>query len=268
MASGSGHQPHDPRPSLRPGAPPPDSAAPCHCVCPSGFQTPPGLAFPAPPDLSPLPLVRLCLLHSSLPSPGPYLLKASCHHCACSICTQWVPWKYVSGEPLWPFLTGTSCPEVWLLPTPPLGAQAYQAESPGQGPRHEGLWRPAHAVPRSGALAGTWPTPAVPRARLCGGCSWIGCRERTAKLLVTALVSIPLFLDQTRPSPDATPAPRRAPAQWTSGWLLLNSPSAIRLLSQRLPSACWISSPETHRGGEQRAPGCPFPPAHLQARSM
>lgn len=78
-------------------------------LCMSGSQNPqillsqrPRPATPAPHPPAPFTELAVTDWH--------YLSKASCHHCACSICTQCVPWKSVSGEPLWPFPASASHP--------------------------------------------------------------------------------------------------------------------------------------------------------------
>lgn len=157
--------------------------------CPQALRVwlpdPTDLAFPAPPTCHPCPspscsLRRTCrywlaLLVGSLPLPP-------CPQRLHPVCPLEVRVRGASG----------ALPDQRLPPTPPLAAQAHQAESPGQWPGPM-----AHMVPRSVGLAGMWPSPAIFRVCLRGNCSRIGCRESTAKLLITALVCF--SLDQTKP---------------------------------------------------------------------
>lgn len=108
---------------------------------------PTDLAFPAPRPATPCPSPS-CSLPPELAVTGwHYLSEASRCHRARSVCTQCAP-----GSP-WGSLWG---PSRQRLPPTPLGAQAHQAESPGQWPGPM-----AHMVPRSVGLAGMWPSPAI-----------------------------------------------------------------------------------------------------------
>ena len=232
-ATGSGHQAHGPHPAQHAGA----LQAPQRC--PAGSA---GLAprthrscFSSAPDLPTLPLVLLLpsqnlpLLTGIISRKPPATSVPAASHPACPREIR------VRGA-------SVALPNWRLPPAPPLGAQAHQAESPGPWPSSV-----AHAVPRSVGLAGMWPSPAIFRVCLCGNCSWIGCRERTAKLLITALVSVSPLIKPSILS-DTTPSPRRALAQWTSGQLFHNSPSATFLPSQHLPNTvrCPALRPTNH----------------------
>lgn len=211
---------------LRAPGPWPTPCTACRCparrLCVSGSQTPqtllsqrPRPATPAPHPPAPSAELAVTGWHS--------LSEASRGHRARSVCTQCAPWKSVSGEPLGPFPTSASHP-----------------------PR---LW--GHRPTRLSHL-GSGQVPWLTRCPAQWG--WQGCGHLQLFLGFVFVEIVPgLAAGRARPSSsslplsvsplikpslasDTTPSPRRALAQWTSGQLFHNSPSATFLPSWHLPS--------------------------------
>ena len=221
--------------------PRPPCKAPPRGVHTSGFQTSLGCPFQDPLLVTPCPAsssVFFIVLGIIGPLFTDHLLLTTVPAVSQGVpSTQWVPWKYVLDEAF--VALADQCLLLWdLVPAYPLpqGAQIHQSESPGPLARPHWALRTGETCLHRPSFWWGWQgcgqLRAIFRVCLCGNCSLIISRERTAELLSLPLSPFLFPSIKQSLSSGTTPTPRRNLVQWTLDKLFLNSSAANCLLNE------------------------------------